>query len=67
MQKNNWGLVGLFALMVFGLAVSSAEATGTFTIDLASATTDAVAAGVAILAVCVSIYGFRIVRRMVGH
>lgn len=57
-------LVALLAVLAFGL-VGQAEAA--WTVDLTSLTTDVTTIGTAILALAVVIFGFRVVRRMVGH
>lgn len=64
-KAGNLGLVALLLLVAAGAGM--AEATGTWTVDLSSVSGDVTTVGTAVLAVAALIFGFRIVRRMVGR
>ncbi|MCZ7627189.1 MAG: hypothetical protein C3F12_00160 [Candidatus Methylomirabilota bacterium] len=67
MLKNVKMLMGLVAAAGAVLVGSPAYAEATWTVDVAGLTTDVTTIGLALLGVAVIIYGFRVVRRMVGH
>lgn len=56
---------GLAAAAALPAAAGSAEAA--WTVDISSVSTDVTTVGVAILALAALIFGFRIVKRMIGR
>lgn len=52
---------------VLGAAATAGQAEAAWTVDVAGLTTDVTTIGASLLAVAVVIYGFRVVRRMIGH
>lgn len=67
MLKNYGRLMGSAAAAGAVVAVSPAYAQATWTVDVTGLTTDVTTIGLALLGVALVIYGFRVVRRMVGH
>ncbi len=67
MVKGSWSVYGVLALALALFAVGNAEATGTWTVDLSSVTGDITTIGLAILGLVALIFGFRVVRRMLGR
>lgn len=62
-QKLGKGSVAAVAVVVAG----AADASAAWTIDTTAITTDVTAIGTSLLALALVLFGFRVVRRMVGR